>query len=114
MENSGTKISRSRVGTKTVLTPEGSVTGNDIETIELIKKELVSENRNEVILDLKSVSFIDSAFLEYILNLHHSLKDRGGYLKLINLNSTLKDVLVITRLINSFLVFQDIHEAIKN
>ena len=108
------KITRSRVGTRAVITLGGAVTPRDIETLDHIKNELTEENRNEVILDLKSVSFLDSASLEYILKLHIDLKSRSGYLKLINVNSLCRDIFVATRLINTFLIFQDIHEAIKN
>lgn len=114
LNESQSKISRARVGSRTVLTPGGALTGKDIDMLEQIKQELTGENRNEIILDMKSVTFIDSPLLEYLLKMHDELKSRRGYLKFINVNAICKDIFIATRLINSFLVFNDIHEAIKN
>ena len=109
-----TTIGISKVGPRMLLSPEASITSRDIEALEGINKDLKQKNQNEIIMDMKNVSFIDSISLEYLLTMHHDLKKRGGILKLINVNSICRDIFIATRLINVFHLFDDIHDSIKN
>jgi anti-anti-sigma factor len=59
------------------------------------------------------MAFLDSKALESLLYLHDRLKERGGMLKLANLNAVCRDILKVTRFINVFHVYQDVQEAIR-
>ena len=108
------KIAKSRVGSRSIITPETSLTGKDLDSLDQINKEITGKGRSEIILDMKSVSFVDSEVLEYILKIHEDLKIKGGYLKLINVNTICRDIFTATRLVNALYIFDDIHEAIRN
>ena len=77
--------------------------------------ECISQNKTELILDCKAVSFMGSEALEFFLRMHGVLKDRGREcLKFINVNPICRDIFISTRLINILYVHEDIHEAIRS
>ena len=108
------KIKRSKVGLRTVLTPEGSITSKDSTALEGMFEEFIAGKETEIIVDMKTVSFIDSVSLELLSKLNEDLKQKGGRLKFINLNAICKDIFIATRLINSMRIYGDIHDAIRS
>ncbi|MFC1822193.1 STAS domain-containing protein [Thermodesulfobacteriota bacterium] len=103
-----------RIGGRTVLNPKTSITYQNSEEIEAMIHDSLKRNKTEIILDCKSVSFMDSVALELINQVHEDLKNRGGILKLVGLNAICRDILLATRLMNEFNVYTDVHEAIKS
>jgi anti-anti-sigma factor len=59
------------------------------------------------------VPFIDSAGLEYLLDLQEKLAQRMGQVKLIKPDENIRKILELTRLASVFEVFKDIPEAVK-
>jgi anti-anti-sigma factor len=109
-----TRIRISKVGLRTILTPNVSLGYQNIEELATVFNDCIRQPKTEVILDCKSVKFMDSAGLELLVRAHNDLKDNGGVLKIIGLNETGRDILYATRLINVLNVFNDIHEAIRH
>ena len=108
------KINGSRVYDRKVLTPGKSIVyENYKETKDRIDK-LIKEHITEIVLDCKSVEYMDSAGLEFLLNTHEELRDQGGALKITGLNAVCRDILMATRLINSLYVYEDIYEAVTS
>jgi anti-anti-sigma factor len=101
------------IGGRKILNPKTSITFKNREEIEAMIQDSIEGNKAEIILDCKSVPFMDSEALELIFRIHEELKARGGILKLVGLNAVCRDILLATRLINEFHVYNDIHEAIK-
>ena len=108
------KMGAAKAGARTILTPKEPLTCQNCEEFHARFDEITSQQKTEIILDCKAVSLIDSAGLELLVELEERLRKRGGILKLINLSSLCRDILVATRLINIFHVYSDIHEAIRN
>ena len=73
------------------------------------------ENREiiDVVLDLANVPFIDSATLEYLLDLQDRLAERLGQIKLVRCDANVRKILEITRLEQAFEIFEDPAEAVK-
>jgi anti-anti-sigma factor len=113
-EMSSSKIGISRVGSRTVLTPKGSITYQNIEVLTTMFNECMSKNKTEIILDCKTVSFVDSESLEFILQMNEDLEKQGGKLKLINVNAICRDIFIVTRLVNILHIYEDIHKAIRS
>ena len=67
----------------------------------------------DVVLDLTEVPFVDSAALEYLLDLQERLAERLGQIKLVGLDANVAKVLEITRLENAFERCPDVSEAVK-
>lgn len=102
------RIGISKFNGKTILSPKGSLTFQNIEELEAMLDELINKHEPEVLLDCKAVSFVDSEALELFLRVHHELKNRGRILKLININEICRDIMLATRLINVLHIREDI------
>ena len=108
------KIGVVRVGTHTVLAPKGPLTVDNLEALDSMFDELPKQPKMEIVLDFRDVSFLDSRALELLVRLDDELKEQGSALKLANLNDLCRDILYATRLINIFLVYEDIQKAVRN
>ena len=113
-EQGSPSISRSKIGSSNVLIPKESLTYENHEELKSAYDELVSQGENNVFLDCKSITYLDSAALETLLDIHNDLKTRGGSLKIIGLNEVCQDILIATRLTNYLNVYNDIQEAVKS
>jgi anti-anti-sigma factor len=109
-----TLIRISKVGVRTILTPNVSLSYQNIEELATVFNDCIRQSKTEVILDCKSIKFLDSSVLELLVRVHKDLKDNGGVLKIIGLNQNGRDIFYATRLINVMNVFKDIHEAIRH
>ncbi|MBW2623623.1 MAG: STAS domain-containing protein [Deltaproteobacteria bacterium] len=113
-EQGSLSISRSKIGSSNVLIPKESLTYENNEELKSAYDELVSQGENNVILDCKSMTYLDSAALETLLDIHNDLTTRGGSLKITGLNEVCQDILIVTRLTNYLIVYNDIQEAVKS
>lgn len=110
----GPGIGISRIGANTILTPRTSLTFENCGECENLLTKFIEEHQTAIILDCKSVEFLDSRALEMMTHVHDELRDRGGLLKIANLNSVCRDILVVTRLINVLHVYDDVPEAVRS
>ncbi len=83
--------------TQTVVRCTGRMTSDTAQALKAAVKPLLSESKL-VVLDLTNVSYMDSSGLGTIVGLWVSAKGAGSQLKLVNLNSRLKELFSITRL----------------
>jgi anti-anti-sigma factor len=67
----------------------------------------------DLVLNLEQVPLVDSACLEYLLDLQDKLAERFGQVKLTNCDSNVTKILEITRLTTSFEILRDVAEAVK-
>ncbi len=107
------KSGMAEAGTRTVLTPKESLTYKNCEKVHANFTEFINQNKTEVILDCKAISFMDSQALELLLQMDDELKKRGGILKLARLNAVCRDILISTRLLNTLHAYKDMNEAIR-
>ena len=107
-------IDLTKLGGRTVLTPKRSITHENCEELETIMDDCFNQKRAEIILDFKGVSYLDSEALELLVKTHGELQGRGTSLKLVGINETCRDILLATRHLNLFRVYDDIHEAIRS
>ena len=108
------KIVVKKVGASSVVNPGKSLTYQNYKELEDLINGLVSQNQTRIILDCKNTPFIDSKGLELLVQLHNELKNRGGAIKITALNAVCRDILLSTRLINVFFVYEDIAEALRS
>ncbi|MDP2644702.1 MAG: STAS domain-containing protein [Desulfobacterales bacterium] len=107
-------IGTSRVGSHMILTPKGSLTHQNCQELEAAFQKYLKQGQTDIILDLKSVAFMDSATLEILVQINDALKTKGSALKVISANNVCKDILLVTRLANVFQIYPDLQGAIKN
>jgi anti-anti-sigma factor len=110
---SSSSVSITRVGNRTVLTPKKSITYENREELHATFEECMKQQRSDIILDCKAISYMDSEALELLVHMHEELRNQGNLLKIIGLNDVCRDIFVATRLIYLH-VYQDMHEAIRS
>jgi anti-sigma B factor antagonist len=102
------------VGDVTILEPQGRLVLYEGETdLKARVNELVAQGRVKIILDLKNVTYIDSAGVGSIIAKYLSVRRQGGDLKLLNLTKRSMRLMTITHLLTVFDSF-DSEEAAVN
>ncbi len=120
------KITEESYGQSVILICSGELTDDSLDAfknvIERIEHRYDEDDRTDqsdeqvaadLVLDLEAVPFIDSAGLEYLLDLQEKFAEKLGRIKLVNLNENIAEILYVTRLDNAFERFEDVPEAVK-
>lgn len=76
--------------------------------------ELVEKGRLKLLVDLKNVSFVDSAGVGVLVGRFLTLRRKGGDLKLLNLSERSAHVLGISKLLGVFDVYQSEADALRS
>jgi len=103
-------------GTATVVSVKGEITLNKGADVQLKDKiqSLLQQGRVRLVLDLGGVSYVDSAGLGQLVQLHATSVSHGGKLKLVHLTKRLNDLLVVTRLSTVFDCYDTEAEALSS
>lgn len=80
---------------------------------QIVEHNIAGKEVVDLVLNMEAVGFIDSAGLEYLLELQDRLAERLGQVKLIKPDEHLRKILEITRLAGTFETFHDVAEAVK-
>ena len=77
-------------------------------------RQMLGEGKHQILLNLADVSHIDSSGLGELVAGYVAVKDIGGKLKLLNLNQRVRELMVMTKLLTVFEVYEDESEAVKS
>ncbi|MGD0646781.1 MAG: STAS domain-containing protein, partial [Acidobacteriaceae bacterium] len=77
-------------------------------------RKLVAAGQKKIVLNLADVNYIDSSGLGELVSAYTAVKNAGGELKLLNLTSKVRDLLVITKLVTVFDVKDDEASAVSS
>lgn len=77
-------------------------------------KDLVNAGHKNILLNLKDVSYIDSAGLGEMVGSYATVTNMGGSIKLLNPQSKVHDLLQVTKLYTVFIAFDDEMEALRS
>ncbi|MDH4129255.1 MAG: STAS domain-containing protein [Spirochaetota bacterium] len=77
-------------------------------------KEQMDEGKNNVIVNLDKVSYVDSSGIGVLISSLSQLKKVGGGLKIINVYASVKKVFELTKLTSFFEIFESEEEAVKS
>ncbi|MGH9751490.1 MAG: STAS domain-containing protein [Blastocatellia bacterium] len=108
-------ITERKSGDVTVLDVEGKILLGEGD-VQLKRKidELIERNETKLLLNLADVPYMDSGGLGEIVRSYTTVKRAGGDLKLLNVTKRISDLLMITKLITVFEVFEDEAAAVKS
>jgi anti-sigma B factor antagonist len=103
-------------GEVTVIKISGDITLNQGGDILLKDKvqSLLQQGQRKLVLDLGNVSYVDSAGLGQLVQIHATTKNQGGALRLANTTKKLKDLLVVTKLVTVFDSYDSEKEALAS
>jgi len=107
-------ITAESYGHAVILNIKGEVTEDALAAIhKVVEHQLEGKEVIDLVLNLEHVPFVDSAALEYLLDLNEKLAERLGQVKLAKPDENIRKIMEITRLESTFEVFDDLSMAVK-
>src|SRR5438876_402567 len=94
-----------------ILEPNGRLTAETVETFAKAVARRLREGRNDLILDLRKVNYLDSAGLGALAHAYTASRRRGGRVVFVNVFGKNKELLRITKLLTVFEVYETTSEA---
>ena len=108
-------IQERRIGDVTVLDMDGNIRiGGANVALQKAIRSLVDEGRNQIVLNLARVAYIDSSGLGELISGHVTLSKKGGRIRLLHLTQRLHELMTITKLLTIFDVYDDESEAVDS
>ena len=98
----------------TVVDLHGEFTAEFVKSFEDIAVEIVHKKRSWIVLDVSSVTFMDSRALEKILWLRDYCIQNNCQLKLAGLDENCSKILEVTRLHPQFDIYEELATAVKS
>ena len=107
------KLDVKEIGVATVIHVRSNLIGGP-ETLAVHEtvKEILGRKRTRIVIDLSSVTWINSSGLGMLMGCLTSVKNAGGEMTLTGVTEKVKNLFVITKLITLFDVFESVQEAI--
>jgi anti-sigma B factor antagonist len=106
-------INQRQAGDITILDLDGDVRIGDSSTaLRGAIRNLVAAGNNKILLNLAGVKYIDSSGIGELIANYTTVNRGGGQLKLLNLTEKVQDLLVITKLLTVFDVYENDAEAL--
>jgi anti-sigma B factor antagonist len=87
--------------------------GGDVLLKDKIQS-LLQQGHKKLVLDLGGVSYVDSAGLGQLVQIHSTTRSSGGSLRIANVTKKLKDLLVVTKLVTVFDSYDSEAEALAS
>jgi len=104
-----------QVGSVIVLDVSGRITlGEGNVMLREIVRDLAAQGNSDIVLNLGEVVYIDSSGIGELVKAHTTIRNKGGRLKLANLNKRVHDLLEMTRLASVFDIETDEASALKS
>lgn len=106
-------INQRQAGDVTILDMDGEVRIGDSSTaLRSSIRNLVAGGSNKILLNLAGVKYIDSSGIGELIANYTTVGRGGGQLKLLNLTEKVQDLLVITKLLTVFDVYDNEADAL--
>ena len=108
------KLSYEDHGTITVLTVSGDLTCDQVDAFRRACLDRFASGVRDIVLNLEYLTFVDSAGLEALLWVIDEASERGGQLRLVRPDPTVRKILEISRLERRFDIHQTMESAAKS
>ena len=107
-------ITAESYGHAVMLIVSGDLTEDSLAAFrEAMQHQLDGKEVVDLVLNLEGVPFIDSACLEYLLDMQELLAERMGQIRLVRCDQNVKKILEITHLETTFEQCDRVDEALK-
>jgi len=90
------------------------ISGPDLVELKTSFQNAVNHDRLKVLVDLGSVSWMDSSGLGVIVSGHTTLSRAGGKMKILNATKKIHELFIITKLITVFDTYTNEKEALTS
>jgi len=104
-----------QVGNVAIVDLNGKVTlGENTGILRDELRSLLAQGKKNIVLNLKDVSYVDSAGLGELVGAYTTATNQGGAVKLLHMQSKMRDLMQITKLHTIFPAFEDEQEAVAS
>jgi anti-sigma B factor antagonist len=104
-----------RVGDVAIVDLAGRITlGEGSGLVRNTIKDLVTSGQKNILVNLKEVSYLDSAGLGELVGAYATVTNAAGSIKLLNPQAKVHDLLQVTKLYTVFVTFDDEEEALRS
>ena len=108
-------IKKRQAGDVTILDLDGEVRiGDSATALRTSIRDLVAGGSQKILLNLGGVKYIDSSGIGELIANYTTVGRTGGQLKLLNLTEKVQDLLVITKLLTVFDVYDNEADALAS
>jgi anti-sigma B factor antagonist len=108
-------IKQRQAGDVTILDLNGEVRiGDGATALRAAIRALIAAGNQKILLNLAGVKYIDSSGIGELIANYTSVGRGGGQLKLLSLTEKVQDLLVITKLLTVFDVYEEEAEALSS
>lgn len=109
------KLKTKEINDVTVIELDGNMIGGpDASALNDYLHELITKDKKNVVIDLKSVSFINSSGLGMLIGGMTTMRNSGGEMKLANASKKIENLLEMTKLHKVFDIHKNINEAVAS
>ena len=109
------EVNQRQAGDVTILDMNGAVRiGEGSITLRDAIRGLADEGKKKIILNLAGVNYVDSSGIGELIANYTTVSRQGGQLKLLNLTDRIQNLLVITKLLTVFDVYEGEAEALNS
>lgn len=98
----------------TVLDLQGRLVLDETDLFRRKVEDLIRERRVKIVLNLKDVTYIDSAGVGMMVGKYLSVRRQGGDVKLLHLSPRSNRVMTITKLATVFETFDSEEQAVRS
>ena len=103
------------IGNVTIIDLNGRVTlGESAGLLRSTISQLLAQGHKNVVLNMAEVGYVDSAGLGELVGAYTTAANQGGAVKLLHMQSKLKDLMTITKLHTVFPSFEDEKSAVAS
>lgn len=96
-----------------IVKPDGEIDLHNSPQLRKTLQDLTKENQPNLLIDLESVSYMDSSGLATLVEVFQSIQKQGKKLALSSPVDTVKNIFTITRLDEIFSIYPTQKEALK-
>ena len=109
------KIEKRQVEDITILDMSGTMRIGESGTVFCNTIQgLVEDGRRKILLNLQGVTHIDSTGLGELIASYNTLDKKGGQVKLLHLTQRVRELMILTKLLTVFDVYESESEALKS
>lgn len=109
------KVSERHSGDVAIVDLAGKITlGEGCGMVRSSIKDLVTAGNRKILVNLRDVTYLDSAGLGELVGSYATVTNQGGQIKLLHAQGKVKDLLAVTKLYTVFVTFDDEAEAVRS
>jgi len=109
------KINVRETGNVVILDLNGRITlGEEVASLRDTIRELLDAGQKNILLNMGDVPYIDSSGLGQLVGSFATVTNRGGQLKLLNLQKKLHELMQVTKLITVFETYTSESSALRS